>query len=84
MTIEEQLHTTARLLEATATVALRNEETCKRLFELAEVQSRSLGTLAEALDIGYHRLTECIAALTEQVTAYVAESRAYGQSRGPI
>ena len=38
MTIEKQLHTVAHLL-VTAHLALRNEQTCKRLFEAAEVQS---------------------------------------------
>ena len=38
ITIEEQLHATIQLLEAAAGLAVRNEETCKRLFEVAEIQ----------------------------------------------
>jgi hypothetical protein len=77
MTIEEQLHNVVHLLEATASLALRNEETCKRLFEVAEVHSRSLRTLAETIEISHNKLAEALGTLTEQVAAHVVESRAY-------
>lgn len=68
MTIEEQLHNVIQLLEATAGVALRNEETCKRLFELAELQSRNLTKLAETVEIAHRNLAT-------EVAAYVTDSR---------
>jgi hypothetical protein len=38
MPIEEQLHATIQRLETAAGLAVRNEEICKRLFEVAEIQ----------------------------------------------
>ena len=71
MTIEEQLHTITTLLEASARIALRNEEAIKKSFELQELQQRNLAALAETTNHIGNRLT----ALTEAVTGYVADSR---------
>jgi hypothetical protein len=70
MTLEEQFHNVAHLLKQTAQLALRNDETCKRLFEVAEVQSRSLGTLTETVTIPGNKLitlTEAHNRLTEEI-----------------
>lgn len=71
MTFEERLHSVIHLLEATATLALRNEQAIQKVVELQEVQSRSLGKLIETVDI----LGTKLITLNEQVSAYVADSR---------
>jgi hypothetical protein len=71
VTFEERLHSVVQLLEATATLALRNEQAIQKVVELQEVQSRSLGKLIETVDI----LGTKLITLNEQVSAYVADSR---------
>jgi hypothetical protein len=57
MTIEEQLHTTAQLLEATARIALRNEEAIKKLIEVQELQQQGMTTLTWTIQHVGERLT---------------------------
>jgi leucyl aminopeptidase (aminopeptidase T) len=59
MTLEEQLHRVAKLLEATAEIALRNEQAIKKCFELQELQQRNLAALADKHAI----LTDTVVAL---------------------
>jgi hypothetical protein len=67
MTIEEQLHTVATLLEATARIALRNEESIRKCTEL---QQRNVGALAEKHAI----LTDTLVSLARNVADYVTAS----------
>jgi hypothetical protein len=78
MTIDERLSTIAQLLEATARVALRNEEAIKKSFELYELHQRSMITLVETtghLGARVTALTEAVAGFVEESRAYVADSR---------
>jgi hypothetical protein len=68
MTIEEQLHRVAHLLQATASLALRNEQAINRVVELQEVESHSLTKMAETFEAAHKRLAAAVA-------GYVADSR---------
>jgi len=71
MTIDEQLHGVIQLLEATATIALRNEQAIQKVVELQAVQSRNLGALTETVTILGNKLLT----LTDGISAYVADSQ---------
>ena len=57
-----------QLLEATASLALRNEQAIKKVVELQDVQSRTITKMAETFEAAHK-------SLASEVAAYVADSR---------